>query len=139
MKRGTKPTPSAQKQQRGTDQPVREAQRTEITVPHQTPSMPDFIQADSHAVCVWEEDLPRAMAAGAVDADSSEFAAYCALEASIRKAFEAGEAPPAAYLIEARRKRELFNLAGPKSRVVPAGSDGQGNPFRRNGAKNRKG
>jgi hypothetical protein len=139
MKRGAKPTPSAQKQQRGTDQPVREAQRAEVTVPYQTPSMPEFLQSDAHAVCVWEEDLPRAMAAGAVDADSSEFAAYCALEASIRKAFEAGEAPPAAYLTEARRKRELFNLAGPKSRVVPAGQDDGGNPFRRNGAKNRRG
>jgi phage terminase small subunit len=130
MQRGVKPTPSADKVKRGTLQPCREEDRIQVVVPQDLPRMPEYL--DAEAQCVWEEDLGRAMSAGVVEVDSSEFAAYCALEASVRKAYTAGEVPPTAALVEARRKRELFGIAGPKSRIKSAPARESKNPFARN-------
>lgn len=134
MNRGRKAEPPSQKAARGTIQPCRDAGRTEVIVAGSPPVQPEYLSPE--AIDVWQEELGRVMATGVVEIDSSLFARYCSLEALIRKAFRAGgEAPPAAYLTEARRMAELLGIAGRKSRVGKVADDPtkEVNPFRRNG------
>lgn len=138
MKRGPKAEPPSVKAQRGTVRPFRDADRQEIFVPGSPPAQPDYLTPE--AIDVWQEEIGRVMATGVVEIDSSLFARYCSLEALIRKAFRAGvDAPPAAYLTEARRMAELLGIAGRKSRVGKVADDPtkEINPFRKNGHRAR--
>src|SRR3546814_10467772 len=76
--------------------------------------MPDYLQPAAREI--WMEELSLVMLAGVTERDSSLFAAYCSVEALNRAAFIAGEAPPAAYLTEQRRRDELLGIAGPRVR-----------------------
>src|SRR3546814_13520324 len=76
--------------------------------------MPDYLQPAAREI--WMEELSRVMLAGVTERDSSLFAAYCSVEALNRADFIAGEAPPAAYLTEQRRRAELLGIAGPRVR-----------------------
>lgn len=138
MKPGPKAETPATKAARGTLRPCRDEGRAEIIVAGSPPAMPDYLTAE--AIDVWEEEIGRVMAVGVVEIDSSLFARYCSLEALIRKAFRTGkEAPPAAFLTEARRMAELLGIAGRKSRVgkTAEAPNDDFNPFRRNGNRSR--
>lgn len=138
MKPGPKAKTPMEKTAAGTLRPFRDGDKTEIIVPGFPPIMPDYLTAE--AVDVWHETLPRAMATGVTEIDSSMLARYCSLEAMVRKAFNAGDPPPAAYLTVLRQHEELLRIAGPKSRVAGGSktNDGTaGNPFTRNGHRAR--
>lgn len=139
MERGRKPEPPGVKAARGTLQPCRDADRTEIVVPGSPPAQPEYLTPQ--AIAVWQEEIGRVMAAGTVEIDSSLFARYCSLEALVRQAFNAAqEPPPAAYLTVLRQYAELLGIAGRKSRVGSKVGDDptkQGNPFKRIGAGRR--
>lgn len=139
MQRGRKPEAPSTKAGRGTLQPVRDADRTEILVPGSPPAMPDYLTPE--AIDVWQEEIGRVMAAGTVEIDSSLFARYCSLEALVRKAFNNPEAdpPPAAYITVLRQYSELLGIAGRKSRVGKVADDPtkNANPFGRNGHRAR--
>ncbi|MBL4802629.1 MAG: hypothetical protein JKY45_12120 [Emcibacter sp.] len=126
MKRGRKPEPASTKVARGTYRRDRDADKLQLIVPDSPPMMPEYL--DAAAEIVWQEEIGRVMEAGAGEMDSSEFAAYCSLEASCRKSFLEGDCPPITALAEARKKRELFGLAGPKSRIL-RGEAKKKNPF----------
>ena len=72
---------------------------------------------------VWDEELPRVIAAGATDADSGFFARYCSMSATFITLTIAGESPKAALATELRRSAELLGIAGLRSRLVKAGCD----------------
>jgi hypothetical protein len=96
--------------------------------------MPEYMTPAAQEV--WIEETPRVMLAGVTERDSSLFATYCSTEALVRAAFLAGEPPPAAYLTELRRMRELLGIAGPRVRQgKPNGPTQSDNPFARNGRK----
>lgn len=138
MKRGPKPETPSTKLARGTFQPVRDGGKTEIIVAGDPPIMPDYLTPG--AILVWQEVLGRVMAAGVTEIDSALLARYCSLEAIVRDAFKADEAPPpAAYLTVLRQHEELLRIAGPKSRVGGGGIDGakSQNRFARNGSRAR--
>ena len=138
MQRGRKPEAPSTKAARGTLQPVRDAERTEVIVPGDPPVMPDYLTAG--AIDVWQEEIGRVMAAGVAEIDSSLFARYCSLESQVRQAFQADETPPpAAYLTVLRQYAELLGIAGRKSRVGKVTNDPtqSRNPFARNGARSR--
>lgn len=138
MQRGRKPEAPSTKVARGTVQKVRDGLKTEILVPGDPPVMPDYLTPE--AIDVWQEEIGRAMAAGVAEIDSSLFARYCATEALVRKAFQAGEEPPpAAYLTVLRQYAELLGIAGRKSRVGKVTNDPtqSRNPFARNGHRAR--
>lgn len=69
--------------------------------------------------------------------DTTIFATYCNLQGAIIEAWRAGEVPPAAHLMEARKMAEQFGIFGAKSRLtVAAIGDGPSkNPFKRNGKR----
>lgn len=139
MKRGPKPETAATKAQRGTLRNDRDGAVTVVT-PVQLvsagdpPIMPEYLLPAAREI--WADELPRVMLAGITERDSTLFATYCALEAQVRAAFIAGEAPPAAYLTEQRRRAELLGIAGPRVRQgdKPGGTH-SGNPFARNGRR----
>lgn len=138
MKRGAKPLPREVKIARGTLQPCRDAgPGYEIVSRGEPPIAPDYLKPEAQEV--WIEEIGRVMAFGVSEKDSSLFARYCATEALARKAFLAGEPPPAAYLTELRRMAELLGIAGPRTRVGarPDGPTNSSNPFVRNGNRAR--
>jgi len=139
MTPGRKPKTPTEKAATGTLRPFRDAGKTEHVVPGDPPIQPEYLTAS--AIAVWQEALPRVMAAGVSAVDSALFARYCSLEALVRQAFSAGgDPPPAAYLTVLRQHEELLRIAGPKSRVGGGGpTDGKtaGNPFARNGHRPR--
>lgn len=136
MKRGPKPLTPAEKEARGTVQPVRDRDRVQIVEPAAMPVMPDWLTAEGQEV--WLDDLGRVQANRLVtERDSTAFGNYCNLQGMIVRCWRAGkEAPPITALAEARKMMELFGISGAKSRVSikPTGSDG-GNPFARNGKR----
>lgn len=136
MKRGPKPELPSTKEQRGTWRADRDASNIQITSPCDPPIVPDYLPAAAQEV--WLEEIGRVMTAGIGERDSSLFATYCATEAMCRAAFVAGEPPPAAYLTELRRMRELLGIAGPRVRQgsKPGGATPE-NPFIRNGNRPR--
>lgn len=138
MKRGPKPELANTKAQRGTLRKDRDGgvvvQPVSLIAAGDPPVMPDYLQPAAREI--WIEELPRVMLAGVTERDSTLFAAYCSVEALNRAAFIAGEAPPAAYLTEQRRRAELLGIAGPRVRqgVKPGGAESS-NPFARNGRR----
>lgn len=136
MKRGPKPELATTKDQRGTSRPDRDAWKGTVVAAGDPPVVPDYLPAPAQEV--WLEEIGRVMAAGVCERDSSLFATYCATEAMARAAFKAGEPPPAAYLTELRRMRELLGIAGPRVRqgAKPDGAQSS-NPFARNGNRAR--
>lgn len=138
MQRGRKPEPPGVKDNRGTLQRCRDADRAEIIVPGSPPAMPDYLTPE--AIDVWQEEIGRVMSSGVVEIDSSMFARYCSLEALVRQSFKAAEdPPPAAYLTVLRQYAELLGIAGRKSRVGKVVDDPirNANPFTRNGHRAR--
>jgi hypothetical protein len=140
MKRGAKPVPRDQKVQRGTLQPCRDGATGgafQMIAPGDPPIAPDYLAPEAQEV--WIEEIGRVMIAGVGERDSSLFARYCSTEALARKAFLAGEPPPAAYLTELRRMAELLGIAGPRVRTGGVKPDGasNSNPFVRNGNRTR--
>lgn len=139
MKRGPKPETPTTKAARGTFQPVRDGGKTEIIVPGDPPMQPDYLTPA--AIEVWQEILPRVMAAGVSEVDSALLARYCSLEAEVRVAFKdpEGDLPSAAYLTVLRQYEELLRIAGPKSRVGVGSPNGAKpeNRFAKRGAANR--
>ncbi len=134
MKRGPKALPVSVKAARGTKQPCRDGDKTQIIVAGDPPMMPDGISVE--AQMIWADEIGRVMSAGVAEADSSLFADYCELTALVRKAFASGAAPPAAYLSEQRRRAEMLGIAGPKSRVSRSDPTKPSiNPFARNGRR----
>lgn len=95
--------------------------------------MPDYLKANHEAEEVWFEEIERVTAAGVTDTASSSFAAYCALEASIRATYRRGEVPRGAYMSEARKMREELGLSGPGKRTTADTPTDplspEGNPF----------
>lgn len=136
MKRGPKPVTRNTKEQRGTLQPCRDRFKGEVIAPGDPPMAPEYLSPE--AQIVWMEEIGRVMLGGIGERDSSLLARYCATEALVRKAFLAGEPPPAAYLTELRRMAELLGIAGPRVRqgVKPGGAQSSNeNPFARNGRR----
>ncbi len=139
MKRGPKPVTAQVKAMRGTLQPCRDkVTPLEMVVPGEPPVTPDYLSPEAQEV--WIEEIGRVMVAGVGERDSSLFARYCSTEALARKAYKAGEPPPAAYLTELRRMAELLGIAGPRARTGVK-ADGpkivSSNPFVRNGNRPR--
>lgn len=139
MKRGPKPATASTKAQRGTlrkdrDGAVAVVAPVQLIAAGDPPVMPAYLQPAAQEI--WMEEISRVMLAGITERDSTLFATYCALEAQVRAAFIAGEAPPAAYLTEQRRRAELLGIAGPRVRQgdKPGGTQ-SGNPFARNGRR----
>ncbi|WP_197425922.1 hypothetical protein [Erythrobacter sp. CCH5-A1] len=98
------------------------------------PIVPSYLSPAAQEI--WLEEISRVMLAGVTERDSSLFATYCSTEALVRAAFIAGEPPPAAYLTELRRMRELLGIAGPRVRQgAKNGVTQTENPFARNGRK----
>lgn len=135
MKRGPKPQTAVTKAQRGTLRPDRDgATPVQLIAAGDPPSVPDYLSPAAQEI--WFEEISRVMLGGVTERDSSLFATYCSTEALVRAAFIAGEPPPAAYLTELRRMRELLGIAGP--RVRQGAKDGitqTENPFAKNGKR----
>jgi hypothetical protein len=141
VKRGPKPQMPQVKAARGTLRKDRDGASgmgaVTLIMAGDPPVMPDYLLPAAREI--WIEELSRVMLAGVSEADSSLFATYCSTEALARSAFQAGEPPPAAYLTELRRMRELLGIAGPRARIPgKAAAGGQSdNPFARNGRTTR--
>lgn len=136
MKRGPKPVPREEKERRGTLQPCRDPGPVTVVTAGDPPMIPDYLTPEAQEV--WMEEIGRVMVSGVGERDSSLFGRYCATEALARKAFIAGEPPPAAYLTELRRMAELLGIAGPRARTgVKAPDANSKNPFARNGNRAR--
>lgn len=132
MKRGPKALLPSEKEARGTFQPCRDAGKVEVVEPNSMPLKPDWLTAAGEEV--WIDDIGRVGHGHLVtERDSTMFANYCNLQGAINLAWRAGEVPPAAHLMEARKMAEQFGIFGAKSRLKVGGSDGpSGNPFARN-------
>lgn len=135
MKRGPKPQTAVTKAKRGTLRPDRDGDGpVQLIVAGDPPAMPDYLSPAAQEV--WLEEISRVMLAGVAERDSSLFGTYCSTEALVRAAFIAGEPPPAAYLTELRRMRELLGIAGPRVRQgAKNGVTQVENPFARNGKR----
>jgi hypothetical protein len=135
MKRGPKPQLPATKEKRGTLRKDRDGDGpVQLIMAGDPPMMPDYLALAAQEI--WMEEISRVMIAGISEQDSSLFATYCSTEALARAAFISGEPPPAAYLSELRRMRELLGIAGPRVRQgAKHGGTQTDNPFARNGRK----
>lgn len=134
MKRGPKPQTPAIKAKRGTLRHDRDGPGpVQLITAHDPPVMPDYLSPAAQEI--WMEEISRVMLSGVTEQDSALFGTYCSTEALVRAAFIAGEPPPAAYLTELRRMRELLGIAGPRVRTgAKNASIAQAeNPFKRNG------
>ena len=93
--------------------------------------MPGYLTPEARAV--WNEEVRRVVACGAVEADSSLFARYCSEEARYRCASLAGDDIKIAALTELRRMAELLGIAGQRSRLARSSaastSDAKPSPF----------
>ena len=130
MQRGIKPALPSTKLARGTFQPCRDAQFTQIVEIEALPTQPDWLT--DGGLAVWLDDIGRLSSARlANERDSSMFATYCNLQGAIIEAWKSGEVPPASHLMEARKMAEQFGLFGAKSRLTKAaeGTKPAGNPF----------
>jgi phage terminase small subunit len=125
----------SEKKQHGTFRPCRDGGRFELPEADTVPQKPDNLSAEAEAI--WDEDLPRAIAAGTVtELDSTLFRNYCNLQAAIDKCHAAGSVPPGAHLAEARRLQELLGLSGKRSRMTRENrAIDPRNPFANNGRR----
>ena len=135
MKPGRKAEPVGTKLTRGTFQPCRDGNKTEIIVPGDPPLMPDYLTAE--AEIVWEETLGRVMGVGVAEPDSALLARYCSIEALSRKTLQGGDSIPASVMTALRQMEELLGIAGPKSRVGREANAKSSNPFSANGNRSR--
>lgn len=135
MKRGPKPQTAVEKARRGTLRPDRDdGKAVQLITAGDPPAMPDYLSPAAQEI--WIEEISRVMANGIAELDSSFFAEFCSMTALIRAAFIVGQAPPAAYLVEQRRRAELLGIAGPRTRQgLKYGGTQQDNPFERNGKR----
>lgn len=136
MKRGNKGDLPSEKAARGTLRPYRDGGKVEVIEPDALPQQPDWLTEAGRAV--WLDEIGRVSAVRmAGERDSTMFAQYCNLQGAIVTAWQSGEVPPAAHLMEARKMAEQFGLFGAKSRVTAGGNGGDkaGNPFARNGRR----
>jgi hypothetical protein len=135
MKRGRKPDLPSVKAARGTFQPCRDAGKVEVIEPVGRMLQPDWLTAAGEEV--WMDDIGRVSHGRLVtERDTTMFANYCNLQGAINMAWRAGEVPPAAHLMEARKMAEQFGIFGAKSRVKVGDDGGQSsNPFTRNGRR----
>ncbi|KUO53185.1 MAG: hypothetical protein APF82_00935 [Sphingomonadales bacterium BRH_c42] len=135
MKPGPKPQTAVTKAKRGTLRPDRDGGgAVQLITAGDPPSMPDYMSPAAQDI--WMEEISRVMVSGVSEVDSSLFATYCSTEALVRAAFIAGEPPPAAYLTELRRMRELLGIAGPRVRQgAKNGVTQTENPFAKNGKR----
>lgn len=135
MKRGPKPQTAVTKAKRGTLRPDRDGDGpVQLITASDPPIVPGYLSPSAQEI--WLEEISRVMLSGVTERDSSLFATYCSTEALVRAAFMAGEPPPAAYLTELRRMRELLGIAGPRVRQeAKNGVTKTENPFARNGRK----
>jgi hypothetical protein len=133
MKRGPKPDIPSMKLARGTFRPHRDGAVVEMVEPTALPMQPEWLTEGGRDV--WLDEIGRVSSVRlATERDSMMFANYCNLQGAIIQAWQAGEVPPAAVLIEVRKLAEQFGLFGVKSRVkVAAAEDRPSNPFSRNG------
>lgn len=128
MKRGPKQQLPTVKDLKGTFRQDRDGGRVEIITPDSLPVEPDFLTPGGRLV--WLDNIGRvAQTKQATELDSETFGNWCNLQAMIRQAWEAGSAPPAAYLSESRKIAEQLGLFGAKSRVGTKTSEQKKNPF----------
>ncbi len=135
MKRGAKPDLPSVKEARGTFRPHRDGNRVEVIEPDGMPMQPDWLTTAGEEV--WQDDLGRVSQHRLVsETDSTLFAQYCNLQGAIIQAWRAGEVPPAAHLMEARKMAEQFGIFGAKSRLTVKQDGGKSsNPFAKNGKR----
>ena len=135
MRRGPKPQTPVTKAKRGTLRSDRDGDGpVQLIAAGDPPIVPSYLSPAAQEI--WLEEISRVLLAGVTERDSSLFATYCSTEALVRAAFIAGEPPPAAYLTELRRMRELLGIAGPRVRQgAKNGVTQTENPFARNGRK----
>lgn len=133
MKPGPLPSTQATKIARGTFQPCRDGDKTQMIVSGDPPQMPDFLTAE--AEIVWQETVGRVMHVGVAEPDSSFLARYCAMEALSRETLGKGEPIPASVMTALRQMEELLGIAGPKSRIGRVSDGKSSNPFSRNGKR----
>lgn len=133
MQPGRKPEPVGTKLARGTFQPCRDADKSQIIVAGDPPQMPEYLTAE--AEIVWQETVGRVMFIGVSEADSSLLGRYCAMEAISRKTLQGGEPIPSSVMTALRQMEELLGIAGPKSRIGRVSDGKPSNPFNRNGRR----
>lgn len=136
MKRGRKPDLPSVKEARGTLQKCRDANRVEVIEPDALPAQPDWLTTAGEEI--WQDDIGRVAQGKLVnERDSTMFGNYCNLQGAIVLAWRAGEVPPAAHLVEARKMAEQFGIFSAKSRMGNKGDGAAGtsNPFAKNGKR----
>jgi hypothetical protein len=148
MQPGRKAEPADTKLARATFRPDRDAGKVQISSPKDPPQIPDPVAIKEsedgseilptltpQARIVWHETLPRVMAIGLAEPDSSFLARYCSMEALSRETLSKGEPIPVALMTALRQMEELMGIAGPKSRVGRRENGKPANPFSRNGRR----
>lgn len=136
MKRGRRAELPSVKDARGTSRPDRDGGLVEVIDHTGLPSKPDWLTAAGEEV--WIDEVGRVAVGKFVsERDTTMFANYCNLQGAINQAWKAGEVPPAAHLMEARKMAEQFGLFGAKSRIGTKGNGEppSGNPFTANGRR----
>jgi hypothetical protein len=122
MKPGRRIANPASKQLAGTYRKDRHDNIVELaTPPRNVPVRPSYMTVEGRLI--WDEELPRVIACGVTEADSSLLARYCECEAAFRVAIMAGTPPQAATMTELRRMAELLGIAGLRSRLGKATTD----------------
>jgi hypothetical protein len=129
MKPGRRVADPATKTLQGTYRKDRHADIVATATPvSSVPKAPAYLNKEARLV--WDEELPRVIAMGGVDADSSVFARYCVMEAVFRGGHATGADPSAALAAELRRYAELLQIAGQRSRLAKVKTDDAApNPF----------
>ncbi|MCW2365559.1 hypothetical protein M2341_001006 [Sphingobium sp. B7D2B] len=128
MQRGPKKKSAEVKKATGTFRPSRDNPKFLIT-DNSPPKLPAYLSPEAQQV--WREEFNRVVQAGTIDADSSLFARYCALESLARRDFLKGEYPKATYVVELRKLAEALGIGGVPSRAqrgTPSEDDNK-NPF----------
>ena len=123
MKTGRRIANPSAKQLAGTFRKDRHAAIAPIAAPSACPPVrPTYMTVEGRLI--WDEEIARITACGAVEADSSFIARYCEIEAIYRVSVMAGEVPSGTILTELRRMAELLGIACPRSRLTKIGEAG---------------
>ncbi|MCW2412925.1 MULTISPECIES: hypothetical protein [unclassified Sphingobium] len=128
MQRGPKKKSPEAKKATGTFRPSRDNPKFLVT-DASPPKLPAYLSPEAQQV--WREEFNRVVQAGTIDADSSLFARYCALESLARQAFLKGEFPKATYIVELRKLGEALGIGGVPSRAQrgTTAEPNRSNPF----------